>query len=81
MSLNMGQIFIVPFVHHQILHYYLVDDTVEIREVHKPNDGRDPFPVLICRQKLAKNRDNVECKYIEDLGYPSFLIQLICFIQ
>jgi hypothetical protein len=28
---------------------------VEIREVHEPNDGRDPFPVLVCRQKLAKN--------------------------
>ena len=46
----------------QILHYYLVDDTVEIREVHAPNDGHDPFPVLICRQKLPKCRTKVECK-------------------
>ncbi|CAB3978488.1 EF-hand domain-containing 1-like [Paramuricea clavata] len=40
-----------------ILHYYLVDDTVEVREVHSANDGRDPFPVLIQRQKLAKDRN------------------------
>lgn len=39
-----------------IVHYYLVDDTVEVREVHEPNDGRDPFPVLLCRQKLPKDR-------------------------
>ncbi|XP_069092247.1 EF-hand domain-containing protein 1 [Pleurodeles waltl] len=37
-----------------IIHYYLCDDTVEIREVHERNDGRDPFPVLMKRQHLAK---------------------------
>ncbi|XP_035176276.1 EF-hand domain-containing protein 1 [Oxyura jamaicensis] len=37
-----------------IIHYYLADDTVEVREVHKHNDGRDPFPVLIKRQRLPK---------------------------
>lgn len=47
----------------QIIHYYLVDDTVEIREVHTGNDGRDPFPVLVCRQRLPKDRTKVECKY------------------
>ena len=44
----------------QILHYYLVDDSVEVREVHEPNDGRDPFPVLLRRQKLPKDRDAVK---------------------
>ncbi|KAF7653715.1 hypothetical protein LDENG_00079090 [Lucifuga dentata] len=34
--------------------YYLVDDTVEVREVHEPNSGRDPFPILMRRQKLPK---------------------------
>ncbi|KAK6187064.1 hypothetical protein SNE40_006312 [Patella caerulea] len=43
-----------------ILHYYLVDDTLEIREVHKPNDGRDPFPVLIGRHKVPKNRSDIK---------------------
>uniref|UniRef100_A0A5F8HAC8 EF-hand domain containing 1 n=1 Tax=Monodelphis domestica TaxID=13616 RepID=A0A5F8HAC8_MONDO len=37
-----------------IIHYYLADDTVEVREVHERNDGRDPFPVLLKRQRLPK---------------------------
>ncbi|NXS55251.1 EFHC1 protein, partial [Brachypteracias leptosomus] len=37
-----------------IIHYYLADGSVEVREVYKPNDGRDPFPVLIKRQRLPK---------------------------
>uniref|UniRef100_A0A8C6ZA20 EF-hand domain containing 1 n=1 Tax=Nothoprocta perdicaria TaxID=30464 RepID=A0A8C6ZA20_NOTPE len=37
-----------------IIHYYLADDTVEVREIHEHNDGRDPFPVLIKRQRLPK---------------------------
>lgn len=48
-----------PFV----IHYYLVDDTLEVREVHKPNDGRDPFPVLIGRHKVPKDRYNVESSF------------------
>jgi hypothetical protein len=32
-----------------VVHYYLADDTVEIREVHNPNDGRDAFPLLLRR--------------------------------
>ncbi|XP_055042207.2 EF-hand domain-containing protein 1 isoform X1 [Misgurnus anguillicaudatus] len=36
------------------LHYYLVDDSVEICEHHQPNSGRDPFPVLLHRQKIPK---------------------------
>lgn len=42
-----------------ILHYYLVNDTVEVREVHSPNDGRDPFPILISRQRVPINRYDV----------------------
>ncbi|NXR14339.1 EFHC1 protein, partial [Semnornis frantzii] len=37
-----------------IIHYYLADGTVEVREVYRPNDGRDPFPVMIRRQRLPK---------------------------
>ncbi|XP_065185370.1 EF-hand domain-containing protein 1-like [Sycon ciliatum] len=40
---------------HFIIHYYLVDDTLEVREVRKQNDGYDPFPALIGRAKIAKN--------------------------
>ncbi len=46
-----------------IIQYYLVDDTMEVREVHKPNDGRDPFPILIKRQKVPKDRYNVKSNF------------------
>lgn len=38
-----------------IIQYYLMDNSVEIREVHEPNNGRDPFPVLLRRQRLPKH--------------------------
>ncbi|XP_070534018.1 EF-hand domain-containing protein 1-like [Ptychodera flava] len=53
-----------------VLQYYLVDDTVEVREVHEPNDGRDPFPLLLRRQKLPKDRYNVES------SFPSVVMEL-----
>jgi hypothetical protein len=40
----------LPFV----FHYFLADDTVEIREVHYANDGRDSFAVYLRRQKLPE---------------------------
>jgi len=42
-----------------IFHYYLVDDTLEIREVYKKNDGRDPYPVLLRRQRLPMDRYSI----------------------
>lgn len=53
-----------------IIHYYLVDDTLEIREVHSANDGRDPFPVLVTRHKVPINRYNVES------SFPSVVMEL-----
>jgi hypothetical protein len=42
-----------------LVHYFLADDTVEVREVHEANSGRDPFPALLQRSRLPKNfRDN-----------------------
>ena len=38
-----------------ILHYFLADDTLEIREVSLPNSGKDPFPVTVKRQKLPRH--------------------------
>lgn len=32
---------------------------MEIQEVHKANDGRDPFPVLIGRHRIPKDRFDV----------------------
>jgi len=37
-----------------IIHYYLADDTIEIREVNFANSGRDAFPLLLKRQKLPR---------------------------
>lgn len=40
-----------------IVHYYLADDTIEIRECHRPNDGRDSFAILLRRMKLPDRND------------------------
>lgn len=37
-----------------ILHYFLADDTVEIREVIPANSGRDAAPMFLRRQRLPK---------------------------
>lgn len=37
-----------------IVHFFLADDTIEIREVSVPNSGKDPFPVTVKRHKLPK---------------------------
>ncbi|CAH8441611.1 unnamed protein product [Schistosoma rodhaini] len=42
-----------------IIHYYLADDTLEIREIHTVNDGRDPFPLLLRRERIPKCRDTI----------------------
>lgn len=49
-----------PFV----LHFYLEDDTVEVCEVHLPNDGRDSFPKLLRRQKLPLDTRSA----LQDIG-------------
>ena len=38
-----------------IIHYFLADDTIEVRECALPNSGRDPFPVNVKRQKLPRS--------------------------
>uniref|UniRef100_A0A8D0CI14 EF-hand domain (C-terminal) containing 2 n=1 Tax=Scleropages formosus TaxID=113540 RepID=A0A8D0CI14_SCLFO len=39
-----------------VLHYFLADDTIEIREVVHPNSGRDAVPKFLHRSKLPKVR-------------------------
>jgi len=53
-----------------IIHYYLVNDTLEVREVHTANDGRDPFPVLVTRHIVPINRYDVES------SFPSSVMEL-----
>ncbi|XP_063070082.1 EF-hand domain-containing family member C2 [Engraulis encrasicolus] len=38
-----------------ILHYFLADDTIEIREVIFPNSGRDATPKFLHRSRLPKH--------------------------
>ncbi|KXJ13080.1 EF-hand domain-containing family member C2 [Exaiptasia diaphana] len=37
-----------------VLHYFLADDTIEIREVIPANSGRDAAPMFLRRQRLPK---------------------------
>lgn len=53
-----------------IIHYYLADDTVEVREIHEKNDGRDPFPVLMKRQHLPKTLVDKKSKSLCLCVYP-----------
>lgn len=36
------------------MNYFLADDTVEVKEVRRQNNGKDPFPLLLRRSKLPK---------------------------
>ena len=38
-----------------ILHYYLRDQDMEIREVRRANSGRDPFPLFLNKGKVFKD--------------------------
>jgi len=37
-----------------VLHYFLADDTIEIREIIRPNSGRDATPMFLKRDRLPK---------------------------
>ena len=37
-----------------VLHYFLGDDTIEIRDIIRPNAGRDAVPVFVRRCKLPR---------------------------
>ncbi|XP_074657538.1 EF-hand domain-containing family member C2-like [Tubulanus polymorphus] len=43
-----------------VLHYFLADDTIEIREVIYPNSGRDAAPMFVRRGKLPKHVLNLK---------------------
>ena len=52
---------------HFTLLYFLVDDTVEIRERHTANNGRDSFPILLRRQRVPRNHKAVKARAFFDL--------------
>ncbi|KAJ8310194.1 hypothetical protein KUTeg_012059 [Tegillarca granosa] len=43
-----------------ILHYFLADDTIEIKEVIPPNSGRDAVPMFLRRGPLPKNVESLK---------------------
>ncbi|XP_054910396.1 EF-hand domain-containing protein 1 isoform X2 [Poeciliopsis prolifica] len=51
-----------------IIHYYLVDDTVDVREAHQRNSGRDPFPLFMSRQKIPKK--------VKEESFPSIVMEI-----
>lgn len=40
-----------------VLHYYLSDDTIDIKEIVPVNSGRDAVPLFLRRDKLPKVRN------------------------
>jgi DUF1126 PH-like domain len=48
----------MPFV----IHYFLADHTMEVREVRLRNDGRDPFPLLVRRMPIPKKARRWLCQ-------------------
>eukprot|EP00040_Diaphanoeca_grandis_P008748 m.46293 g.46293 ORF g.46293 m.46293 type:complete len:509 (+) comp20199_c1_seq1:172-1698(+) len=46
-----------------VMFYFLVDDALEIREIHDTNGGRDPFPVFLRRRKVPRNHREVPADF------------------
>ena len=44
-----------------VLHYFLADDTIEIREVIRANSGRDAAPKFLRRSKVPKVCPGSDC--------------------
>uniref|UniRef100_A0A8C0J9B6 EF-hand domain containing 2 n=1 Tax=Chelonoidis abingdonii TaxID=106734 RepID=A0A8C0J9B6_CHEAB len=51
-----------------ILHYFLADDTIEIKEVIPVNSGRDAVPLFLSRKKLPKVKDK-KCRIVHQEFY------------
>lgn len=43
--------------------YFLADNTMAIREIHEPNDGKDPVTMLLKRMRVPKNWENLSSWY------------------
>lgn len=58
------------------MHYYLADDTIEIKEINYPNSGRDPFSMMLRRQKLPRrfSLNQPGQTYAEDFIRPQDII-------
>ncbi|UYV80549.1 EFHC1 [Cordylochernes scorpioides] len=52
-----------------ILLYYLADDTLEVLDVRQPNDGRDPFPKILRRQRMP----HPNCEVLTDSFHRCYM--------
>ncbi|XP_035221808.1 EF-hand domain-containing protein 1-like isoform X2 [Stegodyphus dumicola] len=52
-----------PEMRRVILQYYLADDTMELLEDHPPNCGRDPVKVLVRKQKIPVDRNELSANF------------------
>lgn len=43
--------------------YFLTDDAMAVREIQKPNSGKDPSPMLLKRMKVPKDWKNLPSTY------------------
>ncbi|XP_076639105.1 EF-hand domain-containing protein 1 [Colletes latitarsis] len=43
--------------------YFLTDDTISVREIQKPNSGKDPAATLLKRMKVPKDWKNLPSSY------------------
>ena len=63
-----------------VLHYFLADDTVEIREIIPSNSGRDAVPLFLRRQRLPKVIYEIVLSHLtilkkwDDFGYSGMFI-------
>lgn len=44
-----------------MLNFFLSDNCVEVKEINQANTGRFPFPMLVKKQKLAKEPILTHC--------------------
>ena len=56
---------------HFKLHYFVANDTVEVLDVPSPNNGRDPFPLLLKRAPLPKGWKTEDANGRADESPPS----------
>ncbi|XP_051167198.1 EF-hand domain-containing family member C2-like [Leptopilina boulardi] len=47
-------------IHNLEIHYYLADDTIEVKEILPENSGRDVGPLFLKRSKIPKNFEKID---------------------
>lgn len=48
-------------INRYMINFHLADDKIEVKEIHTPNDGRSPFPLLLKKCVLPKQFQMSHC--------------------